>query len=75
MIQTYTHWSGAIAAPIRHPHTQEVSGVVVIAGPAVRFTEERMLALSSSLLEATRELSVTPTTSTTAARRAALPAA
>jgi IclR family acetate operon transcriptional repressor len=74
MIQTYTHWSGAIAAPIRHPQTQEVSGVVVIAGPSVRFTEERMLALSSSLLEAAQALSMTPSASASVARRSVLPA-
>ena len=69
VMQTYTPGTNAMAAPIRHPHTQEVSSVVVIAGPSVRFTEERMLALSSSLLEAARELSLTPTRSGTVARR------
>jgi IclR family transcriptional regulator, acetate operon repressor len=61
--QTYTPWTNAIAAPIRHPKTQEVSGVVVIAGPAVRFTEPRMEALAPDLLNAARELSLTPATS------------
>jgi IclR family acetate operon transcriptional repressor len=61
--QTYTHWSNAIAAPIRHPKTQEVSGVVVIAGPSVRFTEARMEAIVPELLVAARELSLTPATS------------
>jgi IclR family transcriptional regulator, acetate operon repressor len=69
MMQTYTHWSSAIAAPIRHPKTQEVSGVIVMAGPSVRFTEARMLALSSSLLEAARELSLTPARSGTVSGR------
>jgi DNA-binding IclR family transcriptional regulator len=69
VMQTYTPWTNAIAAPIRHPHTQEVNSVVVIAGPSIRFTEERMLALSSSLLEAARELSITPTRSGTIAGR------
>jgi IclR family transcriptional regulator, acetate operon repressor len=58
--QTYTLWSNAIAAPIRHPKTQEVSGVVVVAGPAVRFTEPRMEAIVPELLAAARELSLTP---------------
>jgi IclR family transcriptional regulator, acetate operon repressor len=61
VMQTYTPGTNAIAAPIRHPQTHEVSSVLVIAGPSIRFTEERMLALSSSLLEAVRELSLTPT--------------
>ena len=60
VVQTYTPWTNAMAAPIRHPITQDVSGVVVLAGPSVRFTEERMLAISSSLLEAARELALTP---------------
>jgi IclR family acetate operon transcriptional repressor len=60
--QTYTLWSNAIAAPIRHPKTQEVSGVVVIAGPAVRFTEPRMEALVPELMDAARELSLTAPT-------------
>jgi IclR family acetate operon transcriptional repressor len=67
--QTYTPGTNAIAAPIRHPQTQDVSGVVVIAGPSVRFTEARMVAVSSSLLEAARELALTPTPSATMARR------
>jgi DNA-binding IclR family transcriptional regulator len=61
VMQTYTPGTNAIAAPIRHPQTQEVSSVLVIAGPSTRFTEERMLAVSSPLLEAARELSLTPT--------------
>jgi DNA-binding IclR family transcriptional regulator len=55
--QTYTPWTNAIAAPIRHPKSLEVSGVVVLAGPAVRFTEPRMSELSSALLRSAQELS------------------
>jgi len=62
VMQAYTLWANAIAVPIRHPKTQEVSGVISAAGPAVRFTEERMLAFSSSMVAAARELSLTPTT-------------
>jgi IclR family transcriptional regulator, acetate operon repressor len=62
-LQSYTPWANAIAVPIRHEKTQEVTGVVVLAGPSVRFTEERMVALLSSLLAAARELALTPTTS------------
>jgi len=75
VVQAYTPWTNAMAAPIRHPQTQEVSGVVVIAGPAVRFTQERMEALSSSLLKAAQELSVTPTASAFVTRRFVRPAA
>lgn len=67
--QTYNPWTNAIAAPIRHARTQEVSGVVVLAGPTVRFTEAQMLAMSSSLLQAAQELSLTPAASGIAARR------
>lgn len=59
---TYTSWSNAIAAPIRHPKTDEVSGVVVVAGPALRFTESRMEALVPELLHAARELALTAPT-------------
>jgi IclR family transcriptional regulator, acetate operon repressor len=61
VIQAYTPDTNAIAAPIRHPQSQEVNSVLVIAGPSTRFTEARMLAVSSSLVEAAREVSMTPT--------------
>lgn len=57
-IQTYSSWMSATAAPIRNPTTGEVTGTVVIAGPHIRLTEEKMLNLSPLLLEAARELSV-----------------
>jgi IclR family transcriptional regulator, acetate operon repressor len=72
--QTYTHWSNAIAAPIRHPKTQEVDGVVVIAGPSVRFTEPRMEGIVTELLAAARELSLTPATSSVPSSHHALAA-
>jgi IclR family transcriptional regulator, acetate operon repressor len=46
------------AAPIRHLRTKEVTGAVVIAGPHVRLTEERMLALTPALLQTAQELSM-----------------
>jgi IclR family acetate operon transcriptional repressor len=61
--ETYTAGTNAIAAPIRHPKTQDVSGIVVIAGPSVRFTEPRMVVLAPGLLNAARELSLTAITS------------
>jgi DNA-binding IclR family transcriptional regulator len=57
-IQTYTPWMSAIAAPIRHPKTKEVTGAVVIAGPHIRLTEERMLELAPALLRTAQELSM-----------------
>jgi IclR family transcriptional regulator, acetate operon repressor len=75
VMQTFNPWTNAVAAPVCHPHTHEVTGVVVIAGPCMRFTEARMLALSSSLLEAARELSLTPTVSSAGVKRWVRPAA
>lgn len=56
VVQTYTPWMNACAAPIRNPSTGEVTGTVVIAGPHVRLTEARMLDFGPLLLEAAREL-------------------
>jgi len=58
VIQTYTPWMNAASAPIRHPKTGEVTGAVVIAGPEMRLTEERMLDLSPRLLAAAEDLSL-----------------
>jgi IclR family transcriptional regulator, acetate operon repressor len=57
-IQTYTPWMSSTAAPIRHPKTGEVTGAVVIAGPDIRLTEERMLQLAPALLQTAQELSM-----------------
>jgi IclR family transcriptional regulator, acetate operon repressor len=57
-IQTYTPWMSSTAAPIRHPKTREVTGAVVIAGPDIRLTEERMLQLAPALLQTAQELSM-----------------
>jgi len=57
-MQTYTPWMNATAAPIRHPKTREVTGAVVIAGPDIRLTEERMLQLAPALLQTAQELSM-----------------
>jgi IclR family transcriptional regulator, acetate operon repressor len=58
VVQTYSPWMNATAAPVRHPKTKEVTGAVVIAGPDIRLTEERMLQLSPALLDAAHELSL-----------------
>ena len=57
-IQTYTPWMSSTAAPIRHPKTGEVTGAVVIAGPDIRLTEERMLQMAPALLQTAQELSM-----------------
>lgn len=58
VVQTYSPWMNATSAPIRDPQTRDVVGAVVIAGPHIRLTEEKMLALSPLLLTAARELSL-----------------
>ncbi|WFU43340.1 IclR family transcriptional regulator [Bradyrhizobium sp. CB82] len=57
-VQTYTPWMSATAAPIRHPKSKEVTGAVVIAGPHIRLTEERMFELAPALLQTAQELSM-----------------
>jgi IclR family transcriptional regulator, acetate operon repressor len=57
-VQTYSPWMNAIAAPIRHPATEDVTGAIVIAGPHIRLIESRMLALAPKVLEAAQELSM-----------------
>jgi DNA-binding IclR family transcriptional regulator len=69
VLEIDTPWTNAIPTSIRHPRTQQVSGVVVTAGSAVLFTEARMLAFSSHLMEAAQELSLTPTASSVFAVR------
>ena len=57
-VQTYTPWMNSIAAPIRRAATQEVIGTLVIAGPHMRLTEERLREIAPLLLEAAGELSL-----------------
>ena len=56
VVQTYSPWMNAVAAPIRSPATGEVAGAVVVAGPHVRLTEARMLELGPTIIEAARDL-------------------
>lgn len=56
--QTYSPWMSATAAPIRSAQSGEVIGALVIAGPHIRLTEEKMLTFSPMLLSAARELSL-----------------
>lgn len=57
-IQTYTPWMNSAAAAVRNPVTGEVAGAVVIAGPQMRLTEQRIAELSPLLIDAARELAV-----------------
>lgn len=57
-VQTYTPWMNACAAAIRNPSSGEITGAVVIAGPHVRLTENKMLSLGNALLEAARDLAM-----------------
>ena len=56
--QTYTPWMNTIAVPIRQQMVGEVIGALVITGPHVRLTEERMEELAPMAMEAARELSL-----------------
>jgi IclR family transcriptional regulator, acetate operon repressor len=58
VVQTYSRWMNAAAAAIRHAATGEVIGVVVVAGPHMRLSEEKMLGLGPPLMEAARELAL-----------------
>jgi DNA-binding IclR family transcriptional regulator len=58
VVQTYTPWMNACAAPIRNPSTGEITGAVVIAGPNLRLTETRMLALGGALQDAAKDLAM-----------------
>ncbi len=56
--RTYTPWMNSIAAAIRDPGTNDVVGTVVIAGPHIRLTEQRMKELAPSVIDAARELAL-----------------
>lgn len=59
VVQTYSSWMNAIAAPIRAPSREaDVLGAVVMAGPDVRLTEDRMLRLAPLLVGAADELAI-----------------
>jgi DNA-binding IclR family transcriptional regulator len=57
-VQTFTPWMNAIAVPVRNHATGEVVGTVSIAGPHVRFTEQRMHKAAPLALAAARELAL-----------------
>lgn len=57
-IETFTPGMAAMAAPVRRPGQAPI-GAISIAGPHVRLTESRMLALGEDLLRAADELAAT----------------
>jgi IclR family acetate operon transcriptional repressor len=69
VIQAFTPWMNAMAAPIRSPSTGEVTGTVSIAGPHVRLTEPRIEELAPLLLAAAKELALASAGSPTFTRR------
>lgn len=58
IVEVFAPAMTAMAAPIRSSHNGAVMGVVTIAGPLVRLTEERMHALGPALLATTTELAM-----------------
>jgi DNA-binding IclR family transcriptional regulator len=55
IVEVFAPAMSAMAAPVAGPHGQTI-GVVTIAGPLVRLTEERMLALGPTLQAHAREV-------------------
>jgi len=55
-IETYEAGMTSIAAPVRNPVTQEVVGIVSLAGPSSRLPEERLKELAPYLLEAASDM-------------------
>lgn len=56
-VQTFADWMAAMAAPLIHPVREKAIGVVSIAGPVSRLTEERLHEYAPLLLEAVEEIS------------------
>ena len=61
--QTYTPWMNSVAAPVRQQGSGEVIGAIVVSGPHIRLTADRMAEVAPVLLEATREMSMALTAS------------
>ncbi len=55
-IETYEAGMTSIAAAVRNPVTQEVVGIVSLAGPSSRLPEERLKELAPHLLEAASDM-------------------
>ena len=54
-VETFTQGMTAMAAPVRRG-SQQAIGCISVAGPAFRFTEERMLAMGEELMRVAAEL-------------------
>jgi len=50
--------TASMAAPVRHPITQRVVGILSIAGPSARLVQERMRQIAPDLLAAATELGI-----------------
>lgn len=70
-VDTYTPGLSAMAAVVQ-PHGREPIGAITIAGPTVRFTEERMKALGPELLEVAAQMAAASGTSPFFQKTAAL---
>ena len=58
IVEVFAPGMSAMSAPIRRGNGPAF-GVVTIAGPLIRLTEERMQALGPALLQTTQELAMT----------------
>jgi len=56
-IGTYYDWMSAIGAPVSHPVSGAIIGVVSVAGPSSRLTRQRLDEIAPLLLTAASELS------------------
>lgn len=54
--ETFEIGTAAMAAPVRHPQTNVPIGVISIAGPRARLTQQKMASLAEPLLLAASEL-------------------
>lgn len=55
IVEVFAPGMSAMAAPVRNAQGQ-VIGVVTVAGPAIRLTEERMLALGAAVVQAAAQV-------------------
>lgn len=69
LVQAFSPWMNAMAAPVRRGGSGEATGTVTIAGPHLRFTEERMRAAAPHLLQAARDVALATSAAADPARR------
>ena len=58
MVDSSAVGTAAMAVTVRHPVTEQVVGILSIAGPSARLTEARMHELAPQLLAAGTELGI-----------------